>query len=135
MNNYDITRDGFERLADGLNPVETDRLISAIESILGNDPHRPGYALRNLLRRAPEVAQLASSKKLLLPVERILGFDAFPVRALFFDKTPATNWKVAWHQDVTIAVTSRKEMPGSDLCITPECSIGILAVVNTRAVS
>jgi ectoine hydroxylase-related dioxygenase (phytanoyl-CoA dioxygenase family) len=29
-----------------------------------------------------------------------------------FDKTPATNWSLAWHQDRTIAVVQRKEVEG-----------------------
>ena len=41
-----------------------------------------------------------------------MGEDAFPVRALVFDKTPAMNWAVAWHQDRTIAVSERIEVDG-----------------------
>lgn len=35
-----------------------------------------------------------------------------PVRAIFFDKSPASNWLVPWHQDVTIAVARQMEVPG-----------------------
>lgn len=38
--------------------------------------------------------------------------DFFPVRALFFDKTPGANWSVAWHQDLSIAVAERIETAG-----------------------
>ena len=31
------------------------------------------------------------------------------MRSLFFDKTPDANWKVAWHQDLTIAVQQKME--------------------------
>lgn len=34
------------------------------------------------------------------------------VQAIFFDKTPAANWKVAWHQDVTIPVQAQVETAG-----------------------
>jgi ectoine hydroxylase-related dioxygenase (phytanoyl-CoA dioxygenase family) len=37
-------------------------------------------------------------------IEPILGSEARIVRGIFFDKTPDANWKVAWHQDLTIAV-------------------------------
>lgn len=40
-----------------------------------------------------------------------LGGDAQPVRALLFDKSAATNWKLAWHQDRTICVTEKIETP------------------------
>src|SRR5262249_36630616 len=31
---------------------------------------------------------------------------------ILFDKTPEANWKVTWHQDVTIAVAARREVEG-----------------------
>lgn len=34
------------------------------------------------------------------------------VRGIVFDKTPAVNWKVAWHQDRTIAVAERHDVAG-----------------------
>ncbi len=33
------------------------------------------------------------------------------VRGLWFDKTPAANWLVPWHQDRTIAVRERHDIP------------------------
>lgn len=42
----------------------------------------------------------------------LIGEGAFAVRAVAFDKTPQTNWSVAWHQDRTIAVESRIEIQG-----------------------
>lgn len=44
----------------------------------------------------------------------ILGRPACPVRATLFDKTPAQNWALGWHQDRTIAVRRRTEIPGYD---------------------
>jgi hypothetical protein len=40
------------------------------------------------------------------------GPSAIPVRVLLFDKTPAANWAVPWHQDRTIAVKARHEVAG-----------------------
>ena len=34
------------------------------------------------------------------------------MRGLLFDKSPDANWKVAWHQDLSIAVNRRVELPG-----------------------
>jgi ectoine hydroxylase-related dioxygenase (phytanoyl-CoA dioxygenase family) len=31
------------------------------------------------------------------------------VRAIYFDKSPETNWLVPWHQDLTIAVNAQKQ--------------------------
>ena len=38
--------------------------------------------------------------------------ESFVVRGLLFDKTPEANWRVAWHQDVTIAVREQRPVPG-----------------------
>ncbi|MBO9621948.1 MAG: phytanoyl-CoA dioxygenase family protein [Sphingomonas sp.] len=35
-----------------------------------------------------------------------------PVRAILFDKSPAANWALGWHQDRTIAVRARTEQAG-----------------------
>ncbi len=42
----------------------------------------------------------------------VLGPNAFAVRGLFFNKTSDSNWKVAWHQDLTIALKERRDTPG-----------------------
>lgn len=41
-----------------------------------------------------------------------LGEGARPVRAILFDKSPTTNWALGWHQDRTIAVRARVDVPG-----------------------
>jgi ectoine hydroxylase-related dioxygenase (phytanoyl-CoA dioxygenase family) len=43
--------------------------------------------------------------------EAILGPGAFPVKGTLFDKTPGANWKVPWHQDLTIEVEARPADP------------------------
>jgi ectoine hydroxylase-related dioxygenase (phytanoyl-CoA dioxygenase family) len=44
--------------------------------------------------------------------EVALGQRAFAVRGILFDKTPDANWKVVWHQDLTIAVLERHDVIG-----------------------
>lgn len=67
--------------------------------------------LRNLLD-VPEMRELATSEPIMKLVQSVLGGTAFPVRGILFDKQDGANWKVPWHQDVTIAVTSRIEIEG-----------------------
>ena len=43
---------------------------------------------------------------------RLMGAETRAVRILHFDKTPNVNWAVPWHQDRTIAVANRIEVPG-----------------------
>ncbi len=48
----------------------------------------------------------------LAPIVAALAPAARPVRYVLFDKTRETNWAVPWHQDRTIAVAGRCDMPG-----------------------
>src|SRR5687768_8158957 len=43
---------------------------------------------------------------------KALGKAARPVRAVLFDKFPANNWALGWHQDRTISVKERREVAG-----------------------
>ena len=42
--------------------------------------------------------------------EAVLGPRCFAVRAILFDKTSEANWKVAWHQDLTIAARAQADV-------------------------
>jgi ectoine hydroxylase-related dioxygenase (phytanoyl-CoA dioxygenase family) len=66
---------------------------------------------RNLLEHA-FVRDLAKQTAIRGVAARVLGDGCFAVRALLFDKTPQANWKVVWHQDLTIATQVRAEVPG-----------------------
>ena len=85
------------------------KLIAAVEQ-LGVDSARAGH--RDWLSRCPAVAQFAASDAVTKLVNPVLGGKAFAVRGMLFDKTPEANWRVAWHQDLTIAVRERAEVPG-----------------------
>ena len=69
--------------------------------------------LRNLLQTSARVAEMAAGAGLISILSSIGGKAVFPVRAIFFDKTPAANWSVPWHQDLAICVRERIETPGT----------------------
>jgi hypothetical protein len=111
-----IERDGFtivptvlddetiSLLAEHLTQIPLDRAVSQ----RGGIP----YGIRNLLNIVPLARDIANSQVLRLLIEPILGCEARVVRGIFFDKTPEANWKVAWHQDLTIAVRRRIDVDG-----------------------
>jgi len=110
-----VEKNGFA-VVDGVlsHPRVTD-LLSALERINGSDSlqMRGGvFAVRNLLDACPEVRELAGSEAVRGLVEPVLGPNCFPVRGILFDKVPDANWKVPWHQDLTIAVQERIDMEG-----------------------
>ncbi len=69
------------------------------------------YGVRELLT-LPAIQQLACSASVRRLVVSILGDSAFAVSGTFFNKTPAANWKVPWHQDRMIKVKERFDLPG-----------------------
>ena len=101
---YAVERDGFA-IATGIVP-ESQRLV--LLAALG-DPD--GAGSRGLLA-VPEVRAFARCEAMMSLVAAYLGQDAQPVRAIFFDKSVTSNWLVPWHQDLTIAVASKVEVPG-----------------------
>jgi hypothetical protein len=93
--------------------VLTSTTIASLIDLLSqpSDPTKRRGGTRNLLDH-PGIRFLAQSPAVRALVDPILGADAFPVRGILFDKTEASNWLVPWHQDVTIAVTERIDIPG-----------------------
>jgi len=106
---------GYALVPDVLGGDDVQRLLAALEEAdeaEGVRRRESVYAIRNLLEAVPAVAGLARSPAVRALVEPVLGPGAFAVRGILFDKTPDANWKVAWHQDLTIAVRERVDVPG-----------------------
>ncbi len=101
--------DGFIVFKSVVPPEQIEMLISAIESAR-QEVESPG--LRNLLNRSAAVKIFASSSVSFKIAEQILGATPVPVRAILFDKTPAANWYVTWHQDLSIPVTNKVDVTG-----------------------
>ena len=80
-----FAEDGFAVVEGVAEASEVERLLAAVAT------RGEVHAIRNLLEVVPEVRA---------------------VRGILFDKTPEANWKVPWHQDLTIAVQERLEVPG-----------------------
>lgn len=107
--------DGFEIFTAVIPDAECDALsveLTALFDCQQSAARTRLGGIRNLLRISPRSAQVASSERLVPLVARLTGRKAFPVRAIFFDKMPESNWRVPWHQDLTIAVNQRLETPG-----------------------
>ena len=95
-------------------PVLAEQRIDALLAALtpAANERRGRGGVRNLLESCPAVRSLAMAAEVRAIPEAVLGPTCFAVRAILFDKTPAANWKVIWHQDLTIAVRARAETPG-----------------------
>lgn len=85
---------------------------AVLDQIAREVPVIRAAGVRNLLERSAAARRLAASEDVAGLARAVLGDGAFVVRAILFDKTPDANWKVPWHQDVTIAVAERIETEG-----------------------
>jgi ectoine hydroxylase-related dioxygenase (phytanoyl-CoA dioxygenase family) len=99
----EVEEEGFSSVEAILNHQEITELLKLMPQV------RAGQ--RNLLT-LPPVLDLARNHKLLTYVRSILGKNAFPFKATFFDKHPEANWLVPWHQDLTIPVEHQRNLPG-----------------------
>lgn len=105
---FDLVRlleEGFAITPALLCPAEITELIASIEEHGDLQSRRGG--VRDVISRIPALYAVANSLAVRSIVDQVLGKDAFVVRSTLFDKTGGSNWKVPWHQDVTIAVRER----------------------------
>ncbi|HZT43745.1 MAG TPA: phytanoyl-CoA dioxygenase family protein [Chthonomonadaceae bacterium] len=113
--NGDLERNGFAIAPDVMDESTITELLEEFAWRAGDAEGAAGhglYALRNLLQAVPAVCELAASQAVRTLVEPFLGRDCFAVRAIYFDKMPDANWKVPWHQDLSIAVAERRDVEG-----------------------
>ena len=102
-----LDQDGFIILPEYLTPEFVGNLIREISGFLSG---RTDHALRNILDMTTVMTLANDEAKPIL--KEVFGKPGFAVRGIYFDKTPASNWKVAWHQDLSIPVKSKKPAAG-----------------------
>ncbi|MEN1680301.1 MAG: phytanoyl-CoA dioxygenase family protein [Planctomycetota bacterium] len=116
----DETRDfsamGYFVARRAVSEVECSALEAALDPVLTEQSSSGAIAsahgIRNLLSLSPSIRSFASQGLLLELASSALGLTARPVKAIYFDKLPEANWGVPWHQDLTIAVRRRADVPG-----------------------
>jgi hypothetical protein len=100
-----LDRDGAAMSAAVLRQAEVAALAAELEPYFRKGPGARLFGHNSVAALAGPVGALGR-----LAME-VLGPKARAVRALAFDKTQDANWTVGWHQDRTIAVRARIEMP------------------------
>ena len=112
----EVAREGFAVIEDVVDADTVESLIQALATarINSRGSQRGGltFGLRDLLNEVPSTRALANSALLKSVVEPITGSNPRVVRAIYLDKHKEANWKVAWHQDLTIAVRKRVDVEG-----------------------
>lgn len=107
-----LADDGYALIPTALGAAEVAALLAATGSLPAPAPDDTRGGHRDLFSLLPAVRALAGRAEIRRWPAAVLGPDCFAVRAILFDKTPGANWKVAWHQDLTIPTRARVELPG-----------------------
>jgi hypothetical protein len=102
----DLDGDGYS-IAD---LVLADHQCEHIAASLPDVPPGRG-GVRNLISH-PTIARLLLHKTLGRYLWSVVGRELVAVKATLLDKTAETNWRVHWHQDRTIAVKEKLDIPG-----------------------
>jgi phytanoyl-CoA dioxygenase PhyH len=101
---------GFLLVADLVSAAALDDLCVEADRLLRESAGRGG--VRNVLLKSSLLRELATRGAPARAARALLGDDAKPTKLTVFDKTPRANWKVPWHQDLTIAVSGRRHLDG-----------------------
>jgi len=98
-----IESDGAERHRNAIDPAVFLALLQQVPTNLAGVRLHGIKGLFEQLKSGTVPGDLASSQT---------GEKVFPVRAVYFDKNQSNNWALGWHQDRTIAVKERSDLPG-----------------------
>jgi ectoine hydroxylase-related dioxygenase (phytanoyl-CoA dioxygenase family) len=112
----EIKTQGFTTIANVFSPDEISALTAEIEKAdTTADTFRKSanlFAIRQFLNEVPQVTPLVFNQKIRYIINTLFGSDYFAVKSIYFDKPGASNWFVAYHQDLTISVTEKHNTPG-----------------------
>ncbi|MCH5717393.1 phytanoyl-CoA dioxygenase family protein [Niabella hibiscisoli] len=100
--------------------VYTNEEVDAVLQIIGKadtskDTFRQSndlFAIRQFLKELPDVLPVLLNGRLKALISNLLGTHYFIVKSIYFDKPESSNWFVAYHQDLTISVDRKTDIPG-----------------------
>ena len=95
----DATAQGFTIVEAVLDGTEVAELARALET--SDLDWSLGAGARDLMNHRA-VSAVAVDPRLFAIARRFLGASAVPYKATLFDKSPARNWLVTWHQDTAL---------------------------------
>ena len=101
---------GFAVVEGVLEKADLEPLRDEVDLLLS--AKRTAGGVRNVLGKSRLLRELAESECAEVLARTILGSAPQPTKLTIFDKSVVANWKVPWHQDLTISVAERREVVG-----------------------
>ena len=103
-----LDTNGFEIVEQVYSHNEIREILSVLDS--GNIGG--SFGVRELLEICPELKDRIFTPNFTELLLKIAPGNIRLVKAVYFDKPPTANWIVNWHQDVTINLIGKKDVPG-----------------------
>ena len=92
--------------------VYSEREVDDILALLNSKGVEKKFGVRELLIKYPEISGKIFTEKLKNIIKQICPKYSQPIKSIYFDKPPNANWIVNWHQDLTINLKAKKDVPG-----------------------
>lgn len=106
---------GFTVINKVFSDKEVEQIISVLDRIdTSKENFRKSedlFAIRQFLKEVPEIRDLIFNDAIQQVIREIFGEKYFVVKSIYFDKPETSNWYVAYHQDLTISVDKKLELP------------------------
>lgn len=111
-----IAQNGFAIIDNFFSNAEVSPIINCIDaanqSNLNFRSEHDLFAIRRFLHKVPNARKLIFTARFVAMIKQLLGDDYFIAKSIYFDKPAAANWFVAYHQDLTIAVSEKSDCTG-----------------------
>jgi ectoine hydroxylase-related dioxygenase (phytanoyl-CoA dioxygenase family) len=105
------TQHGHTTIPNIYTNAEIENLTTIINNAHTENPNFRGsnnlFAIRQFLKEIPEIIPHIFTDTLKDIIVSTFGPGYFITKSIYFDKPPASNWFVAWHQDITISVKDK----------------------------
>ncbi|SHM53297.1 phytanoyl-CoA dioxygenase family protein [Chitinophaga sp. CF418] len=112
----EIAANGFSVIENVFTDAEVDSLIGLIQQAdSSNETFRKTkdlFAIRQFLKEVPDVVPAIFTPGLNATVNELFGTGYQVVKSIYFDKPGDSNWFVSYHQDLTISVKDKADVPG-----------------------
>jgi hypothetical protein len=96
----------------------SDEIGQILAEIMSADTGKPTFrktanlfAIRQFLKEVPQTCEFIFNEKLNAVIREMFG-NCFVTKSIYFDKPSASNWFVAYHQDLTVSVDKKVEIEG-----------------------
>ena len=111
-----INANGFATVENIYTPEEVNAILQTINKADFSQTNfkKAGalFAIRQFFKEVPAVLPLVLNPAFLALVTQHFGADYFIIKSIYFDKPGNSNWFVALHQDLTISVDKKVNLPG-----------------------